>query len=49
MRDWYRRLTAESSIPFFLFNTSYSGYTLSPELIAELANLEAVAEPAPAI
>ena len=42
VRDWYRRLTAESSIPFFLFNTSYSGYALSPELIAELANLETV-------
>ena len=24
----------------FLFNTMYSGYTLSPELIAELADLE---------
>lgn len=42
VRDWYRRLTAESSVPFFLFNTSYSGYALSPELIAELADLETV-------
>jgi 4-hydroxy-tetrahydrodipicolinate synthase len=42
VRDWYRRLTAESSIPFFLFNTSYSGYALSPELIAELSDLETV-------
>lgn len=42
VRDWYRRLTAESSIPFFLFNTSYSGYALSPELIADLAELETV-------
>ena len=30
VRDWYRRLTSESSVPFFLFNTSYSGYALSP-------------------
>ena len=42
VRDWYRRLTAESSVPFFLFNTSYSGYALSPELIAELSELETV-------
>ncbi|HJR87380.1 MAG TPA: dihydrodipicolinate synthase family protein, partial [Acidimicrobiia bacterium] len=42
VRAWYRRLTAESSIPFFLFNTSYSGYALSPELIADLADLETV-------
>jgi 4-hydroxy-tetrahydrodipicolinate synthase len=42
VRDWYRRLTAESSVPFFLFNTSYSGYALSPELIAELAELDTV-------
>ncbi|HJU50945.1 MAG TPA: dihydrodipicolinate synthase family protein [Acidimicrobiia bacterium] len=42
VRDWYRRLTTESSIPFFLFNTSYSGYALSPELIADLAELETV-------
>jgi 4-hydroxy-tetrahydrodipicolinate synthase len=42
VRDWYRRLTSESSVPFFLFNTSYSGYALSPALIAELADLETV-------
>ena len=42
VRDWYRRLTAESSVPFFLFNTSYSGYALSPSLIGELAELETV-------
>ena len=42
VRDWYRRLTGESSVPFFLFNTSYSGYALSPELIAELSDLETV-------
>lgn len=42
VRDWYRRLTGESSVPFFLFNTSYSGYALSPELIVELSDLETV-------
>ena len=42
VRDWFRRLTGESSVPFFLFNTSYSGYALSPELIAELSDLETV-------
>lgn len=42
VRDWYRRLTSESSVPFFLFNTSYSGYALSPELIAELSGLDTV-------
>jgi 4-hydroxy-tetrahydrodipicolinate synthase len=42
VRDWYQRLTAESSVPFFLFNTSYSGYALSPSLIAELAELGTV-------
>ena len=42
IRNWYRRLTAESAVPFFLFNTSYSGYTLSPQLIEELADLETV-------
>ena len=42
VRDWYRRLTAESTVPFFLFNTSYSGYALSPDLIAELSELETV-------
>ncbi len=42
IRNWYQRLTAESSIPMFLFNTSYSGYSISPELIAELAELDTV-------
>jgi 4-hydroxy-tetrahydrodipicolinate synthase len=42
VRDWYRRLTSESSVPFFLFNTSYSGYALSPDLIEELSDLETV-------
>ncbi len=42
IRNWYRRLAAASPIPLFLFNTSYSGYTLSPELIAELAEIDTV-------
>ena len=42
IRQWYRRLTSESSVPFFLFNTSYSGYALAPTLIAELSDLETV-------
>ena len=39
IREWYRRLTSESSVPFFLFNTSYSGYAMDPALIAELSDL----------
>jgi 4-hydroxy-tetrahydrodipicolinate synthase len=42
IRQWYRGITTESSVPFFLFNTSYSGYTLSPALIAELSELETI-------
>jgi 4-hydroxy-tetrahydrodipicolinate synthase len=42
VRNWFRRLTSESSVPFFLFNTSYSGYALSPHVIAELCDLETV-------
>lgn len=42
VRDWYRRLTSESSVPFFLFNTAYSGYAISPALIAELTELDTV-------
>jgi 4-hydroxy-tetrahydrodipicolinate synthase len=39
---WYAALTAACSLPLFLFNTPYSGYALSPELIARLAELEPV-------
>jgi 4-hydroxy-tetrahydrodipicolinate synthase len=39
---WYEALTAASSLPLFLFNTPYSGYALSPELIARLAELDPV-------
>ncbi|HEX5979580.1 MAG TPA: dihydrodipicolinate synthase family protein [Thermoleophilaceae bacterium] len=42
VRAWYEALAAASPLPMFLFNTTYSGYSLSPELIAELADLENV-------
>jgi 4-hydroxy-tetrahydrodipicolinate synthase len=42
VRAWYEALAGASPLPMFLFNTTYSGYTLSPELIAELADLENV-------
>ena len=42
VRAWYEAVTAATPLPMFLFNTTYSGYTLSPELIAELAGLETV-------
>jgi 4-hydroxy-tetrahydrodipicolinate synthase len=42
VRAWYEALAAASSLPLFLFNTMYAGYTLSPELIAELADLDSV-------
>jgi 4-hydroxy-tetrahydrodipicolinate synthase len=40
VRAWYEALAAASPLPMFLFNTTYSGYALSPELIAELAELD---------
>jgi 4-hydroxy-tetrahydrodipicolinate synthase len=40
VRAWYEALADASPLPMFLFNTTYSGYTLSPELIAELADLD---------
>jgi 4-hydroxy-tetrahydrodipicolinate synthase len=42
VRAWYEQLDAAASLPMFLFNTMYAGYTLSPELIAELAGLDSV-------
>ena len=42
VRAWYAELAAATSLPMFLFNTMYAGYTLGPELIAELAELEIV-------
>jgi 4-hydroxy-tetrahydrodipicolinate synthase len=42
VRAWYEALAGATALPMFLFNTTYSGYTLSPELIAELADLDDV-------
>jgi 4-hydroxy-tetrahydrodipicolinate synthase len=42
VRAWYEALAAATPLPMFLFNTMYSGYTLSPEQIAELAELDNV-------
>jgi 4-hydroxy-tetrahydrodipicolinate synthase len=42
VRTWYEALAGASPLPMFLFNTTYAGYTLSPELIAELADLDNV-------
>jgi 4-hydroxy-tetrahydrodipicolinate synthase len=40
VRAWYEALAGASPLPMFLFNTMYAGYSLSPELIAELADLD---------
>jgi 4-hydroxy-tetrahydrodipicolinate synthase len=40
VRGWYEALARASPLPMFLFNTMYAGYALSPELIAELADLD---------
>jgi 4-hydroxy-tetrahydrodipicolinate synthase len=42
VRAWYHGLAERTSIPTFLFNTAYSGYSLSPELIAELADIDQI-------
>ncbi len=42
VRAWYEALSAASPLPMFLFNTTYAGYSLTPELIADLADLENV-------
>jgi 4-hydroxy-tetrahydrodipicolinate synthase len=42
VRAWYEALAGASPLPMFLFNTTYSGYTLSPELVADLAELDNV-------
>jgi 4-hydroxy-tetrahydrodipicolinate synthase len=42
VRTWYEALAGASPLPMFLFNTMYAGYTLSPELIAELADLDTI-------
>lgn len=42
VRAWYRELDRQTSIPTFLFNTAYSGYSLSPELIIELSDIDLI-------
>ena len=42
VRYWYESICQSTSNPLFLFNTRYSGYKLSPQLISELADLENV-------
>ena len=42
VRAWYQALDRETTIPTFLFNTSYSGYALSPEVIIELADIDII-------
>ena len=42
VRAWYAAITNASALPLFLFNTTYAGYSLSPELISELAELDTV-------
>lgn len=42
VRAWYQGLAERTDIPIFLFNTAYSGYSISPQLIAELADIPAV-------
>lgn len=40
VKQWYQRLCAATTIPLLLFNTKYSGYAISPALIADLADLD---------
>jgi 4-hydroxy-tetrahydrodipicolinate synthase len=40
VRGWYEALARETSLPMFHFNTMYAGYTLSPEQISELADID---------
>jgi 4-hydroxy-tetrahydrodipicolinate synthase len=42
VRAWYHGLAARTGQPTFLFNTAYSGYALSPELISELADIDII-------
>ncbi len=39
---WYEALAQRTSIPLFLFNTAYSGYSISHDLIARLCDIDAV-------
>ncbi len=38
--EYYRRVCAEVDIAVALFNTNFSGYALSPELVGRLADIE---------
>ncbi len=42
VRAWYHAIAAQTEQPTFLFNTSYSGYSISPTLIAELAEIDII-------
>lgn len=42
VRAWYHGIAAHTSQPTFLFNTAYSGYSISPALIAELAEIDII-------
>ncbi len=42
VRAWYTALNEQTDIPTFLFNTAYSGYSISPELISELSDLDII-------
>jgi 4-hydroxy-tetrahydrodipicolinate synthase len=42
VENWYHQIAAASSVPLFLFNTRYSGYCISPSLIARLADIDTV-------
>ena len=42
VRAWYHGIAEQTAQPTFLFNTAYSGYSISPELIAELAEIDII-------
>lgn len=42
VRHWYHNICEATSAPLFLFNTRYSGYSISPQLISELSDLDNV-------
>jgi 4-hydroxy-tetrahydrodipicolinate synthase len=42
IEHWFTELCSRTQHPIFLFNTIFSGYTMSPELIARLSDLDAV-------
>ncbi len=42
VRAWYHGIAARTSQPTFLFNTAYSGYSISPALIEELSDIDII-------